>query len=168
MSLSSWLVRLDSLLKRVEDGLLAILLLTMITLASTQIFLRNVADFGFSWADPLLRILVLWLGLMGAVAASRTNQHIKIDLLSKYLPPKVQLWAQTISHLSTAIVCGVITWHAGRFIHDEITFAAPGLWGFSIWIFEIIIPVAFGLLTLRYGLFSLKDTRQLFITSPLT
>jgi TRAP-type C4-dicarboxylate transport system permease small subunit len=77
--MQSWINRLH----RAEDALLVVLLSTMIVLAGTQIILRNFLDSGFVWIDPLLRVLVLWLGLLGATVATRNNKHIRIDLLSK-------------------------------------------------------------------------------------
>ncbi len=56
-----------------EDGLLALMVAAMIFLAGSQILLRNLFDTGFAWADPVLRLLVLWVGLLGALAASRTD-----------------------------------------------------------------------------------------------
>ena len=75
-----WIDRLH----RAEDGLLALLLSVMIVLAGTQILMRNLFDSGFVWIDPLLRVGVLWLGLIGATVATRNNKHIRIDLLSHY------------------------------------------------------------------------------------
>ncbi len=74
--------RLIDRLHRAEDGLLALLLAVMIVLAGTQILMRNLFDSGFVWIDPLLRVLVLWFGLIGATVATRHNKHIRIDLLS--------------------------------------------------------------------------------------
>jgi len=51
-----------------EDGILVVLLSVMILVAAAQILLRNFFDIGLSWGDQALRILVLWVGLMGAVA----------------------------------------------------------------------------------------------------
>ncbi|TNF86538.1 MAG: TRAP transporter small permease subunit, partial [Gammaproteobacteria bacterium] len=71
-------------LHRAEDALLVILLTAMIVLACTQILLRNFFDSGIVWIDPLLRVMVLWIGLVGATVATRHNKHIRIDLLSRY------------------------------------------------------------------------------------
>ncbi len=78
--MQTWIKRLH----RAEDALLVLLLSTMIVLASTQILLRNLFDSGFVWIDPLLRVLVLWLGLIGATVATRNNRHIRIDLLTRF------------------------------------------------------------------------------------
>ena len=70
-STGSLLQRCQGAIHRVEDFVLALLLSAMILLASAQIFLRNLFDSSLSWGDPMLRILVLWVGLLGALAASR-------------------------------------------------------------------------------------------------
>ena len=55
-------------------------------LAVAQIVLREAFSTGFVWADELLKLLVLWLAMVGSVAASRDNRHIRIDALSHILP----------------------------------------------------------------------------------
>lgn len=49
---------------RLEDSILVALLLAMIVLAVTQIALRNGFDTGITWADALLRVMVLWIALL--------------------------------------------------------------------------------------------------------
>ena len=67
-----------------EDAMLVMVLLTMILLAVTQIFMRNVFDSSLLWADPVIRIAVLWIGLMGAMIGTRKGEHIAIDILDHY------------------------------------------------------------------------------------
>ena len=66
-------------LHRLEDSLLVGLLSLLIILASAQIFMRNVLDTGIVWIDPLLRVMVLWLSLIGAAVAARELKHIQIE-----------------------------------------------------------------------------------------
>ena len=73
-------------INKIEDGLLVIILSSMIILAVYQIIARNLFSEGVVWIDPLLRTLVLWVGLSGAVVATRTDNHIRIDVFAKYLP----------------------------------------------------------------------------------
>lgn len=61
---------------RAEDSLLVLLLLAMILLAGFDILARSLFGGGVSWIPPLLRVLVLWLGLLGALLATRTREHI--------------------------------------------------------------------------------------------
>ena len=158
--------RLLGILHRIEDGLLAILLSLMIVLASSQIILRNLFEIGFSWADPMLRILVLWLGLLGALAASRDNKHISIDILSRFLPRRAQAGAQAVTHLFTAIVAGVVSYHGARFVALDLETQTVGIAGLPAWILELIIPVAFGLIALRYALLCALCSKALLFGRP--
>src|SRR5678816_2136977 len=53
-------------LHRIENGLLAILVLVLVGLAGTQIVLRVFFETGVAWADSFSRSLVLWTGMLGA------------------------------------------------------------------------------------------------------
>jgi TRAP-type C4-dicarboxylate transport system permease small subunit len=107
--MQSWINRLH----RAEDALLVVLLSTMIVLAGTQIILRNFLDSGFVWIDPLLRVLVLWLGLLGGT-------------------------------------CIVIAWYGLNWIRMDYADGLDSLLGIPAWMLEVIVPVAFGLIGLRY------------------
>src|SRR5690348_3234189 len=75
------------ILRRIEDWLLAILVLILVVLAGGQIVLRDFFHTGISWADPLMRQLVLWTGMLGALAAVRDEKHIALDVLQRFLSP---------------------------------------------------------------------------------
>ena len=143
-----------------EDLTLALMLATMIVVAAAQILLRNLFDWNFSWGDPLTRILVLWIGLLGALAASRDNRHISIDLLSQLLQGRAKAAVQVCTSLFTAGVCAVVAWHAARFVMAEMDSGSRGLWNLPIGYFQCIIPLGFGLIGLRFLLLALQDTMR--------
>jgi TRAP-type C4-dicarboxylate transport system permease small subunit len=143
-----------------EDGLLIGLLSVMIGLAALQIFLRNVLDTGFVWADELLRIQVLWLGLLGAIAASRDNNHINIDVLTRFLPQRMRLVARILTDLFTAAICGTVAWYAMGFVQIEREFGSMALGMFPAWIFQSIIPVGFAIIAYRYVVYFFSHLRQ--------
>lgn len=145
----------------IEDGLLVTLLGSMICLAVSQIILRNFFGTGITWAAPLLGILVLWIGLAGSIVATRKNNHIAINVLSQYLPKKGRLLSETFIMLFTAIVSGIITWHSVRFVMSDYKFDVIAFESIPAWVCELIIPVAFGLMTLRYLAHSLDNFLQL-------
>ena len=137
-------------LHNVEDSILALLLLTMILLATSQIFLRNLFDSGIVWADPLLRVMVLWLGLLGALAATRENKHITIDLLTRFLSEQTQYVAKSFTNLFSAVITSIIAYHSMRFVIMEYEGNAKAFLSMPAWIMELIMPVAFGLISLRF------------------
>jgi TRAP-type C4-dicarboxylate transport system permease small subunit len=141
---------------RIEDILLVILLSSMVILASTQIILRNLFEFGLVWADPLLRIMVLWLGLIGATVASRDNKHIHIDIITRLFSKRWYLFIQTLVGQFTSWVCLLIAWHGARWVRLEYLDGMTGFLGIPAWMFQIVIPVTFTLIGVRYFLFSLR------------
>jgi len=148
----SLLLRCQVAIHRVEDFVLALLLTVMILLASAQIFLRNFFDSSFSWGDPLLRILVLWVGLLGALAASRGNRQITVDVLTRLMQGRAKSASRAVASVFTAAVCGLLAYHAGRFVAMEYQQGTPAVAGFPAWLFELVMPFAFGLICVRFAL----------------
>lgn len=155
------LARLERFGRYFENSLLCFLLGLMITIGSMQIIQRNFFSTAFSWSDELLRLLVLWLGLVGAIAASRDDKHITIDILSRFLSGKRNLILRLVLDFFTAATCSVLAWYGTRFIRMESEFGATVLVDLPAWIFEAIIPVAFGLIAYRYALFFCKNLNRL-------
>jgi TRAP-type C4-dicarboxylate transport system permease small subunit len=139
-------------LNKVEDGLLVLILSSMIFLAVFQIFSRNVLGDGVVWIDPLLRILVLWVGLAGAVVATRTNNHIRIDVFTKYLPQQFVPYIDRLVYLFTIAICLLVAWHAARFVYSEYEFGTIAFAAVPAWVAASIIPVSFFLIAFRYCL----------------
>lgn len=135
-----------------EDGLLVVILGSMIVLAIYQIFARNLFGEGVVWIDPLLRSLVLWVGLAGAVVATRTDHHIKIDIFAKYFPPHILKIIRRVVYLFTCSICLLIAWHAARFVHSEYEYNTMAFSGVPAWLVGLIIPLSFTLIAIRYVL----------------
>ncbi len=140
------------LINAFEDGLLVVILSSMIIFAVYQIISRNLFGEGVVWIDPLLRTLVLWIGLSGAVVATRTDNHIRIDVFTKYFPAHLLKYVQRIAYLFTISVCLLIAWHAARFVLSEYEYGTIAFSGIPAWVTALIIPVSFTLIAVRYVL----------------
>ena len=149
--------RTDEVIDRVEQILLVILLSSMILIAFLQIVLRNLLSTGLSWGDPLVRNLVLWIGFIGAALATREGKHINIDVLSRWMPPLGKDLIEFLTQLFSFFICGLLTYAAWKFIRNEAQMGTIAFLGIPAWIPEIILPLAFGLMALRFGLRSLKN-----------
>lgn len=137
-------------INRLEDGLLVLILSSMIVLAVFQIISRNLFAEGVVWIDPLLRTLVLWIGLTGAVVATRSNHHIRIDIFTKYLPAIVQPYIERLVYVFTLSVCLLISWHSARFVYSEFEYGTMAFAAVPAWLTALIIPLSFFLIALRY------------------
>ena len=122
----------------------------MLILAASQIIMREVFNSGAGWIDPLLRIAVLWLGLFGALLATRINPHIEIDVLTHLPLGRVKAVINIVTSMFAATVCGIIAYHSTRFVLDEIEYASTAFSNLPAWPFETVIPVTCSLMTLRF------------------
>ena len=146
-------------LHRVEDVLLVAMLSAMIGLAATQIVLRNLFDSGFVWIDPILRVLVLWLGLLGAMVAARNDKHISIDLLTRYLEGKWLCLLQAAVEQISGWTCLFIAAYGFNWVRLDFVDGLVAFSGIPAWLLEVIIPVSFAVIGLRYLLLSWSSAR---------
>jgi TRAP-type C4-dicarboxylate transport system permease small subunit len=158
--------KLINFINKIEDGLLVIILTSMIILAVYQIIARNLFSEGIVWIDPLLRTLVLWVGLSGAVVATRTDNHIRIDVFTKYLPKNFQPYIQRIVYLFTLSICLLVAWHAGRFVYSEYEYGTIAFSGVPSWLAGLIIPVSFSLIAIRYALLLISPYERKIVQEP--
>ena len=84
------LARLIRIVTWTENALLIFMLALMVSLAASQILLRNFFDVSIHGADQMLRLLVLWVAFLGAIAASREGKHIHVDAIARWLPGRVK------------------------------------------------------------------------------
>ncbi|MBW2186379.1 MAG: TRAP transporter small permease [Deltaproteobacteria bacterium] len=145
-----FILALGRFFSRVEDLILATLLGAMIVLAVWQIVQRNLFGNGFVWTDELLRLLVLWLTMVGSIIASRNDHHIRMDLLINLLSPLWQTRLKRVVYLITAVACGALSYASARFVLMEIEFDSLLLGSYPAWWFQIILPVGFALIAWRY------------------
>jgi len=154
------------LLHRLEDGLLSLTLGVILLLAPLQIFLRDFFDASISWGDPLLRVLVLWVGMLGALVATRGRRQISIDVLSQVAGKRVQSGALVVTGLFTALVCALVAYHSARFVASEIEYETTAFAGVPAWSCEMVIPAAFAVIALRHALHAIGELRSLLAGLP--
>lgn len=138
------------ILHRIEDIIVSILLFSILIFAVVQIILRNGFDNGIIWGDSLLRILVLWLGLVGAIVASRSDKQISIDVLSQFLMGKTKKLAEIFNNLFAGLVCLTISYFSFLFVQLEYQDAIIAFANVPAWITESIIPIGFLIMGIKY------------------
>jgi TRAP-type C4-dicarboxylate transport system permease small subunit len=147
----------DDTIGRLEKFLVAAMLSVMILLAFLQIVLRNLFSTGISWGDPLVRYLVLWVGFIGAGLATKEGKHITIEVFSRWFSGTSRRYLQAISCLVSALICCLLTFAGWTFVQNEAQMAGTTFLEIPVWIPEVIIPITFALMALRYGFRALAE-----------
>ena len=153
----TYLNKLNHWICRFEEWVLAIVVIFMVLMAFLQVVLRNLFDVGILWGDILLRHLVLWVGFIGASIATKENKHINIDVLNRLLREKWNKRVQFIIDLISAFIAGYLGIAAWRFVIDEKLFGTTIFNDIPVWYFQIIIPIGFILIAIRFVISGLNQ-----------
>jgi TRAP-type C4-dicarboxylate transport system permease small subunit len=145
--------------------MLVSMLTTMMLVAVSQILLREVFGTGMGWADELVRLMVLWLALVGSIAACRDNRHIRIDALSHVLPDVAVNVIRVLVDVFAAVVCGIIAVQAWRYLQIEIEYEDTVLVNTPAWIAHSVMPAAFALISYRFLVSALGQAGK-FLFAP--
>ena len=137
--------------RQAETVLLTILLLGIIALAALQIVLRNFFSYSLFWADDLIRMAVLWLAMIGGMAASREGRHIAIGIVPRYFPAVWHTPAAALAMTFASLVTAALAWHSLRFVLDSYRFGDTALGDLPAWIFQAIMPVGFAVMSYRFA-----------------
>ena len=142
--------RLLAGIRFIESGLLVVLLSSMILLAAYQVIARNFFDTGILWGDSLVRVLVLWVTFIGATIASRSDEHIRIDLLTRFTGERSSLWLVRFRSLFTAFIAGVFAWFSYQFVLLDYEDGITAFASVPAWVCEVVMPIGAALICLRY------------------
>ena len=159
VSLRKGLLEVSALFRRLENIALVFALTSILFIALMQIFLRNVFDSGLLWAESFLRVLVLWIALLGAMVATRERNHISIDILSRVLRPQQVVLLRVISFVFSGMICGVVAYHSFLFVSFEYEDGTIAFADVPVWICQSIIPFGFAVMAFRFLLSAFKRSQ---------
>jgi TRAP-type C4-dicarboxylate transport system permease small subunit len=154
-----WWDRVDRAARLLETWLIVVILGGLVVFGAAQIVLRNFFSIGFAWGDGLARLAVLWLGLLGALAASRDGRHITMGAVTRFLPQRLQVFAGVGGDWFAAAVSGALAWFSWAFVSDSREFGDTLLGDLPAWWLQLIMPVAFALMAWRFLLQSVRRWR---------
>lgn len=131
---------------RLLTGLLATFLSAMLVLAAAQILWRNAFRMSIPYSEQLLEWLVLWIALLGAMAASMRSRHITIDALSQVLSESARRWVGVAAQFFALAACVALFLICGAYWLDTVSYGETTLGELPRWAFEAILPVAFAVM----------------------
>ena len=161
MKIKLLLGRLEKAGTALETIMLVSMLTAMMLVAVGQIIMREAFGTGFGWADELVRLMVLWLAMVGSIAACRENRHIRIDALSHIMPDIAVKLIRVLVDVFAASVCLVIAFQAWRYLQIEIEYGDEVLVDTPAWIAHSIMPAAFGLMAYQFLIGALRQVGDL-------
>ncbi len=142
-SFKNYLQRINSLLGKIETGLLCLVVAMMIGLAILEIVMRYGFNKNLLWKHLMLQNLTLWLCFLGAALASSEKKHISIDVLNRILPENTTRYISYIIDFLSLIVVGILAYYGFDFLTKEQESSATLIGSIPLWWTKIIIPIGF-------------------------
>lgn len=155
-----FLNKINNWISLLEDWFLVSIVIFMVLMAFLQVILRNMFDMGIIWGDILLRHLVLWVGFIGASLATKNNKHINIDVFKRLHKGLSKRIINLIINLIASFVAAYLAVAAWRFVMDEKEYAIVIFNEIPVWPFQIIIPIGFSLMSVRFIISGLNTLTQ--------
>ena len=134
-------------LLRAENAFLATTLAAMVVLPLAEIALRFLAS-GIEAASTLVQHLTLAVACIGAAVAARDQRLLSFSG-ARLLGGRAADWARLVSHAVSAAFCALFFIASAEFVRAEMGSGAIIAYGVPAWIFELVQPIGFGLITLR-------------------
>ena len=130
---------------------MATLLAIMTLLTSLQVLLRYAFSTGLIWSLEATTYCFAWLVLIGMSYCVRTQSHIALDLLVKQFNER---WRRLLGVFAIAVCIG----YSLLMLYGSFIFVQRLYWlgnyardlPVARWVLTIILPIGFGLLTLRF------------------
>lgn len=155
--------RFNKVFTKIEDYLIALLLGVMVLMVLVQILMRNLYQSGIAGGDDLVRHLVLWIAFLGAGIATRSNSHVKIDVITNFLRKDAQKYLDVVVSLFSSVVCTILMVSSCQFVYIEFQVQGHSQFlNIPIWAFEMIMPLGYLIITIRFAYNFLAGFRDIY------
>ena len=153
-------LNLATILKEPDVLLGQIILLVIIVVTAVQVVLRFVFSAPLAWPEELSAILLIWLTFIGAVALTRRNDHIRVELVEEFAGPRVAGWLNVLFDIATVIFLALII-SGGWDLVQQLTFERTPALRLRISIIVAIVPITAAIMLVFYVLAILRSLRNL-------
>ena len=142
----------DRILSHAEEFLLGLLLGTASLVPFANVVARYVFNWGFPWAEELVRYEIVWMVFLGGSAAARQGLHIGVDIVVKFAPRPLRKFTEALLNLISLVFCLLVLFYGAKLIMQIRMFGqvSPAL-QVPMWLVQLAIPVGGGLMALRFA-----------------
>jgi C4-dicarboxylate transporter, DctQ subunit len=138
-------------LGKIEEIFSGTALLVTILILFANVVLRYVFKASTSWAEELIKYLMIWITFIGGSICVRRGAHVSIDFFINYLPLRARRGMSVIIYIGSAVFSAVMAFYGLQLIQFTIATGqmSPAL-QIPMWVPYLSMPIGFSLMTLRY------------------
>ncbi len=132
-----------------ENLLLVAALGAMLLLPVTEILLRHLFKTGISGSSAIVQHLTLIVGMLGGAIAARDRRLLALSPVQSLLGGWARTAAQIFSSGFAAAVCLFLCVASLQYVLAMKPLGKILVYGIPVWVIQLILPLGFGLITLR-------------------
>ena len=148
-------------------GLLAaivgLLLLFAMLAVSADVVGRYFLNTPIGWVLEITEYILLYTPFLGmAWLVRRAEGHVRIDLIVKALPPRIQVILNLLVAVIAAVFCAVAAWYAAETTWDHYLRSVEtyGIYPIPKWIVLIVIAAGFAFTAVEFARMAVNHYRQ--------
>jgi tripartite ATP-independent transporter DctM subunit len=132
-----------------ENLLLVAALAAMLLLPVTEILLRRVFKTGISGSSVIVQHLTLIVGMLGGAIAARDRRLLALSPVQTLLAGQGRAAAKVFSGGFAAAICFFLCLASLQYVLAVKPLGKILVYGIPVWVIQLILPLGFGLITLR-------------------
>jgi len=143
--------RIGAIFNNMEEYFCGIALLSTLVILFFNVVLRYVFQASTTWAEELIRYLMVWIAFIGCSICVRKGIHVGIDFFLQFVNTTGKILINRIVNLICVIFCGLMTYYAWQLVQFNLNTGqvTPAL-GIPMYIPYLAAPVGFFLMTVRF------------------
>lgn len=130
------------LIARLTDWLAATPLFVLLAIFNVAVVMRYFVDRPLQWTEEVAGLLMIWIVMLGGIAAERDNQHLAIPVVVDLLPPKLTAAVNLVVSLASAAFLVYVS-YVGLVLALGVKFKVTDILRISYFWIDIAIPVGF-------------------------
>ena len=143
--------KLEKMIERAEEAFCVVAFLVVSGVLFVNVVLRYAFSASTSWAEELIRYLMIWITFIGGCVCVRRGAHIRMDFLMTLMPRRAGLWLTRVVYVLAAIFCAALCWYGTRLMLFTIARGqtTPAM-ELPMWVPYAAMPLGSGLMTWHF------------------
>lgn len=105
---------LEKGIERAEEAFCVVAFLVVSGVLFVNVVLRYAFSASTSWAEELIRYLMIWITFIGGCVCVRKGAHIRMDFILTMMPRRLGLWLTRAVYVLAAVFCAALCWYGTR------------------------------------------------------
>lgn len=97
-----------TVLYKIIKVILCVVLLTMVGVLMAHIIFRYVLNNSLTWSEELLKILLVWFGMMSVAILAVRREHVSIVIFKEHMPKKMSAALTKLTQIITVVICLIV------------------------------------------------------------